>query len=148
MTSNKNVICHITVYNNTTSTTVDPENYSIIIVDTAPILQISSQVAASNSLTITSVEGSLLYINGEQIGFKECDLVNNTVSGLQRGTNGTGTPSYIPLYTEVYGLIPNNKMTDVLYSQEWNSYVYNTVEGDPLQISETLGASFLRTDIS
>ena len=146
LTSNKNVICHITVYNNTTSTTVDPENYSIIIVDTAPILQISSQVAASNSLTITSVEGSLLYINGEQIGFKECDLVNNTVSGLQRGTNGTGTPSYIPLYTEVYGLIPNNKMTDVLYSQEWNSYVYNTVEGDPLQISETLGASFLRTD--
>jgi hypothetical protein len=87
-----------------------------------------------------------LYINGEQIGFRECDLANNTVSDLQRGTNGTGAQNYIPLYSEAFGLVPNNRMTDVLYSQEWNSYVYNTVEGDPLQISDTLGAGFLRTD--
>jgi len=146
LTSNKNVICHLTVYNNTTSTLVDPVNYSTIVVDTAPILQISAQVSVGDSLTITSVEGRLLYVNGEQIGFRECDLTNNTVSDLQRGTNGTGTQTYIPLYSEAYGLVPNNRMTDVLYSSAWNSYVYNTVEGDPLQISDTLGAGFLRTD--
>ena len=146
LTSNKNVLCHLVVYNNTTSTEVSPANYSIIIVDTAPILQISAEVSVGDSLTITSVEGRLLYINGEQIGFRECDLANNTVSDLQRGTNGTGAQNYIPLYSEAFGLVPNNRMTDVLYSQEWNSYVYNTVEGDPLQISDTLGAGFLRTD--
>jgi hypothetical protein len=146
LTSNKNVICQLSVYNNTTSTLVDPANYSTIVVDTAPILQISDQVSVGNSLTITSIEGRLLYINGEQIGFRECDLENNTVSGLSRGTNGTGTQTYIPLYSEAYGLVPNNRMTDVLYSEAWNSYVYNTIEGDPLQISDTLGAGFLRTD--
>ena len=109
-------------------------------------MQISYQVSVGEVLTISSVEGRLLYVNGEQIGFRECDLVNNTVSGLQRGTNGTGTQTYIPLYSEAYGLVPNNRMTDVLYSSAWNSYVYNTVEGDPLQISDTLGAGFLRTD--
>ena len=146
LTSNKNVICHITVYNNTTSIEVSSANYSIIIEDTAPILQISAQVATGDSLTITSVEGRLLYINGEQIGFRECNLADNTVSGLERGTNGTGTPRYIPVYSEVFGLIPNNRMTDILYSQGWNSYVYNSIQGDPLQISDTFGASFLRTD--
>jgi hypothetical protein len=146
LTSNKNVICHITVYNNTTSTTVDPANYQIVIVDSAPVLQISAQVSAGNSLTVTSVEGRLLYINGEQIGFGECDLVANTVSQLTRGANGTGAQNYIPLYSEIFGLIPNNRMSDVLYSSEWNSYVYNTTDGDPLQISVTDGANFLRTD--
>jgi hypothetical protein len=148
LTSNKNVLCHIVVYNNTTSTEVSPTNYSIIIEDTAPILQISAQVSTGDSLTITSVEGRLLYINGEQIGFKECDLANNTVSDLSRGTNGTGVQTYIPLYSEAFGLLPNSRMTDVLYAQTWNSYVYNSVDGDPLQISTTAGAGFLRTDRS
>jgi hypothetical protein len=146
LTSNKNVICNIVVYNNTTSIEVSPDNYSIVIVDTAPILQISAQVATGDSVTITSVEGRLLYINGEQIGFRECNLADNTVSALERGTNGTGTPRYVPINSEAFGLIPNNRMTDVLYSQSWNSYIYNPVEGDPLQISDTFGASFLRTD--
>ena len=148
LTADKNVICNITVYNNTTSIVVDPANYMVVVEATAPILQISAEVSAGDSLTITTTEGRILYINGEQIGFKECDLISNTVTNLTRGTNGTGTQTYIPIYSEAFGLLPSNRMTDVLYSQEWNSYVYNPVEGDPLQISETLGASFLRTDIS
>jgi hypothetical protein len=148
LTSDKNVICHITVYNNTTSTTVNPANFKIIIVDAAPILQISGQVSVGDSLTITSVVGRLLYINGEQIGFGECDLALNTVSQLSRGANGTGVQNYIPKYSEVYGLIPGNMMSDVLYAETWNPIpgVYNTVEGDPLQIADTQGATFLRTD--
>ena len=34
------------------------------------------------------------------------------------------------------------------YDQTWNSYNFNTVEGDPLQISETAPAQFLHTDIT
>ena len=148
LTSNKNVICNLTIYNNTTSAYVNPANYSITTLDTAPVVVITGGVSVGNSLTITSVEGRLLYINGEQIGFNECNLVNNTVSGLARGTNGTGEQTYIPLYSEVFGIIPNNRMSDVAYSTTWNSYIYNTVDGDPLQISQTVGANFLKVDRS
>jgi hypothetical protein len=148
LTSNKNVICHLVIYNNTTSSYVDPANYSITTVDTAPIVVITAGVSVGNSLTITSVEGRLLYINGEQIAFNECDLETNTVSGLTRGANGTGEQTYIPLYSEVFGIIPNNRMSDVVYSTTWNSNIYNTVDGDPLQISQTVGANFLKVDRS
>ena len=149
LTSNKNAICHVVVYNNTTSTEVDAANYKIIIVDTAPILQISAQVSVGDSLTITSIEGRLVWMdNGELIGFAECDLANNTVSKLTRGAGGTGVQPYTPIYSEGYGLTPNNRMTDVLYSKTWNPIpgIYNTTEGDPLQIADTEGANFLRGD--
>ena len=148
LSANKNAICHNVVYNVTTATVVNPANYKIVIVDAAPILQISSQVSAGNSLIITSVVGRLVYINGEQIAFAECDLVNNTISQLTRGANGTGVQNYTPIYTEVYGIIPSNVMSDVLYSEVWNPIpgVYNTTDGDPLQIAYSQGADFLRTD--
>jgi hypothetical protein len=148
LSSDKNTICHLVVYNATTSVTVNPANFKIIIVDTAPILQIYSQVAEGNELVITSVVGRLIYLNGEQIGFGECNLENNSISLLSRGANGTGVQNYIPVYTEVFGIIPSNRMSDVLYASEWNPIpgVYNTVEGDPLQIAYTAGADFLRTD--
>ena len=151
LTSNKNVICHIQVYNNTTSLSLDGANFAIVIEDTAPILQIQPiGVSVGDSLTITTVEGRLLYINGEQIGFNECDLIANTVSQLTRGANGTGMQTYIPVYSEAFGLIPNNRMSDVLYSATWNPIpgIYNTEDGDPLQIADTLGAIFLRTNIT
>jgi hypothetical protein len=146
LTANKNVICHVTIYNNTTSSIVNPSNYSLSTFETAPIVVITGGVSVGNSLTITTLEGRLLYINGEQIGFDECDIDTNTVSGLTRGANGTGAQADIPLYSEVYGIIPENRMTDVVYSSVWNSNIYNTVEGDPLQISQTVGANFLRVD--
>jgi len=146
--ANKNVICHVTVYNNTTSTLVDPANFAIIIVNLAPILQISDEVNTGDSLTITTLEGRLLFVNGEQIAFAECDIINNTVSGLTRGANGTGEQTFIPLYSEVFGIIPNNRMTNVTYGAVWNSYIYNSVDGDPLQISQTIGANFLKVDRS
>jgi len=39
-------------------------------------------------------------------------------------------------------------MSDVLYSTVWNPIpgIYNTTEGDPLQIAYSQGADFLRTD--
>jgi hypothetical protein len=148
LTANKNAICLIVVYNETTSTIVNPANFTIIIVNTSPILQISSQVTVGDSLTITSTVGRFVYINGEQIAFTECDLDNNTLSQLTRGANGTAVRDYTPIYTEVFGLIPSNAMSDVLYSTVWNPIpgVYNTTEGDPLQIAYSQGADFLRTD--
>jgi len=151
--SNKNVLCHITVYNNTTERVIDPSHFYIVIVDTAPILQITNPsspiVTTGDSLTITSIEGRLVWMeNGELIGFGECDLVNNSVSKLSRGTGGTAIQPYAPIYSEAYGLTPKNRMTDVLYSSTWNPIpgIYNETEGDPLQIADTDGATFLRGD--
>ena len=148
LTVDKRIISQIIVYNTTTSSYVDPANYYVQVINLAPILQITDGVTAGNSLVITTIIGNLVYINGEQIKFTSVDLDANSLSGLQRGTNGTGTQTYIPLYTEVFGILSTNLMPTPDYTLTWNSYVYNSVDGDPLQISETDPAIFLNTDIS
>ena len=90
----------------------------------------------------------MLYINGEQIRFSTVDLVNNTITGLQRGTNGTGIVDYMPTYSEVYGILSNNLLPSVNYNLTWNSNVYNVNDGDPLQISVTNAAIFLNSGVS
>jgi hypothetical protein len=146
LNADKNAICHVTVYNNTTMTEVSQSNFYIEIENLAPVLKIIGQVSAGNSLTIDVTEGRLLYLNGEQISFTDCDLTNNTVSGLTRGINGTGEQQFVPKYSEVFGLLSSNRMSEVDYARTWNSYIYNELDGDPLQISQTSGANFLRVD--
>jgi hypothetical protein len=146
--ADKNTISQLIVYNTTTSSYVASTNYSIVIIDLAPILQITDEVTVGDSLVITTIEGNLLYINGEQIRFTTIDLDNNTVTGLQRGSNGTGILDYIPEYAEVFGLLSNNLLPNVNYSLTWNSNVYNVTDGDPLQISETNAAYFLNSGVS
>lgn len=148
--ADKQIISMITVYNNTTSSYIDSQYYEVLIVDLSPILNIADigGVAEGDELTITIVEGNLIYINGEQIRFTSVDLTNNTLSGLQRGANGTGEQGYIPLYTEVFSMLSENVLPSADYTQTWNSYVYNTVNGDPLQLSTTSSANFLKRDIA
>ena len=148
LTSNKNSIVQVIVYNNTTSTLVNPINYNVTAIGTDPILQIFAQVTTGDNLTITSVEGGLIFVNGEQIMFAECDLSANTLTKLTRGANTTGELTYIPKYNEVYGVLVTNRLSDVGYELTWNPIpgIYNTVEGDPLQIAETPSAIFLRAN--
>jgi len=152
LNADKNIISQVIVYNQTTGTYIDPANYTVVIQNIAPTLAISNPtttvITAGDSLVITTIEGNLVYINGEQIKFTTVDLAANTLSGLQRGTNGTGAQTYIPLYTEVFGILSNNLQPSSDYTLTWNSYVYNPTEGDPLQISDTDPAIFLNTDVS
>ena len=145
LSANKNSIVNIVVYNNTTSAIISSSHYSIVIENTAPILKITTGawVATGNSLTITTINGNLIYINGEQIKFSSVNTTDNTLSGLSRGQYGTGVQDLIPLYTEVWGLLLKNKMNNAGYVHTWNSYNYNTTLGDPLQISTTPEALFL-----
>jgi hypothetical protein len=69
------------------------------------------------------------------------------LSGLQRGYNGTGEQVYIPKYTEVYSVLTSNILPSVYIDQSWNSFNYNPIEGDPLQISTTVPAIFLNADV-
>ena len=92
--------------------------------------------------------GNIIFINGEIIKFGSVDFTNNTLGQLQRGANGTAMQTLIPTYSEVYGLLTNNQLPNVYYGQTWNSYYFNPIEGDPLQISETISAQFLHVDIT
>jgi hypothetical protein len=78
--ADKNSIVNIVVYNNTTSAVISSSNYTIVIENTAPILKITTGawITAGNSLTITTIDGNLIYINGEQIKFSSVDTTTNT----------------------------------------------------------------------
>jgi len=148
LTADKNTISQVIVYNATTSSYVATSNYTIVIVDSAPELEITGGVVAGNNLVITTIEGNLIYINGEQIRFNTVDLAENSLTGLQRGSNGTGILDYIPKYSEVFGILSNNLLPNANYNLTWNSNVYNVTDGDPLQISETTAAIFLNLGVS
>lgn len=149
LNADKNQITTVTVYNNSTAQFIAAENYELSITDTAPevLITAGAWITAGDSLTIEVLVGNILYVNGEQIRFSTVDTINNTVSGLQRGVNGTGEQNFIPKYSKVYALLSIDILNPNQYNQTWNSAVYNTVEGDPLQISQTVAAEFLRTSI-
>ena len=88
-----------------------------------------------------------MLINGEQIKFSSVNYANNTISGLIRGVNGTGMQGTHAQYSTVYSILPTNLMRPYYYDQTWNSYNYSTT-GDPLQLSTTVPAEFLKVDIN
>jgi len=149
LTADKNIISNVTIYNILkTFTPIPTDSYEVVIENLTPTLKIKAgpYIDPGDTLEIEIVEGNVLYVNGEQIKFSEVDFAYQSVSGLTRGANGTGIQSYIPKYTTVYGLLSSNRMTDILYNRNWNSYTYNSTLGDPLQISTTQAATFLNGD--
>jgi len=142
--ADKRTIAQVIVKNG--NITLSSSDYNIDIVDTAPVLKITSGVAEGDTVTITLILGNIIYLAGEQIRFTTIDFDTNTITGLQRGANGTGTRSFIPVYQKVYSALSQDRLPDTYYNQTWNSYVYNTVLGDPLQISNTFSANFLNQD--
>jgi len=142
--ADKRTIAQVIVKNG--NTTLPSTDYYVDIVDTAPVLKITSGVSQGDAITVTLILGNILYVAGEQIRFTTVDFDTNTITGLQRGANGTGERSFIPAYEKVYSALSQDKLPDADYNQTWNSYVYNSVLGDPLQISNTFSANFLNTD--
>jgi hypothetical protein len=151
LTADKRLITDVTVYNNTIGRIgfISSDNYQIVIEELSPILKITagSYINVGDQLTITTLEGNLIFVNGEQIRFGTVNFANNTLSELERGVNGTAKQVLIPTYSETFGLLSKNRLSDVNYNQTWNSNVFNVTAGDPLQISETIPAEFLNTDI-
>ena len=152
LNGDKSAISQVIVYNNRTTSIVDPTEYTIVVENIAPILIIdvdplSPAIIAGDDLTITIILGNLIYINGEQIRYTTVNFDENTLSGLQRGSNGTGKQTYNPKYTIVYGILSSNMLPELYNGFSWNSFNYNLVDGDPLQISTTYPANFLNADV-
>jgi hypothetical protein len=152
LVGDKSAISQVIIYNNTTRLIIDPTEYHIAIENTAPILvididPISPAITAGDALTVTVILGNLIYINGEQIRYTTVNFDENTLSGLQRGANGTGKQTYIPEYMTVYSVLSSNMLPELYNNFSWNSFNYNLVAGDPLQISTTYPANFLNADV-
>lgn len=153
LNAHKNDIQQVIVYNNTKGVLVGPGQYQVVLEATAPTLKIKSKpinIEAGDELAITVVEGNLIVINGEQIRIGGADLETNMLLIAQRGANGTGVQKVHAPYSTVYGLLTANRMSVADYGITWNPIpgTYNATEGDPLQISDTYPAIFLKTDIT
>ena len=145
LTADKNLIANVRIFNKTTGNFLPQEAISVVLIDLSPNVKIvpGAYITVGDELTITTLEGNLVYINGEQIRFNKVDFTTNALQEITRGVNGTGTQTIIPAYSPAYGLLSINQLPNVFYDQTWNSNIYNTVEGDPLQISDTIPAQFL-----
>jgi hypothetical protein len=147
LTADKDIISNISVLNTSTFPATIVTAYTYSVVGLVPTLLFTGGVSETDILEITVLVGNMIYVDGEYIKFTTCDLTTNTLSGLQRGSLGTGIKAEISVYSRVYGLLPGNMMSPSLYDNSWNSFVYNPTIGDPLQISNTVAAEFL-TNVS
>jgi hypothetical protein len=145
LTADKNLITNVRIFNKDTLNFIPQEAISVVLIDLSPNVKIAPGVyiTEDDELTITTLEGNLVYINGEQIRFSKVDFDTNALQEITRGINGTGIQTIIPIYSPAYGLLSVNQLPNIFYDQTWNSNNYNTVEGDPLQISDTIPAQFL-----
>lgn len=147
--ADKRLICQITVFNNTTSSFIDRNRLMIVMENSSPTLKIlgSSGINVGDSLLITIIEGNIVCINGEQIRFTSVNMEANVLRGLHRGTNGTGSGATHYTLTEVFGILSQNKMSDIMYGSSWQDADYPVINGDvfgvPMQMGETPGALFL-----
>jgi hypothetical protein len=145
LTADKNLIANVRILNRTTGNFLPQEAISVVLIDLSPNVKIApgAYITVGDELTITTLEGNLVYINGEQIRFNKVDFATNALQEITRGVNGTGVQTIIPAYSIAYGLLSINQLPNIFYNQTWNSNNYNAVEGDPLQISDTIPAQFL-----
>lgn len=129
---------------------IDSVNFTKGIVDVAPVIFIDSGswITVGDILVITTTVGKDIMINGEFIRIYEVDTLTNTITNFVRGASGSAVQPLQPIYSEVFSLLDDNRMENSVYTETWNSEIYNTVLGDPLQISETTGAVFLNVDIT
>lgn len=147
----KRIISQVIVFNVTTGLYIDPANYSVVVSHISPMLHITAGTLQGQLLIITTLEGNTISINGEQISFTTANLATNTLSGLQRGANGTGQQTLIPMWTEVYSVLSKNKLPDALYQKTFAESDFpdqdGDVDGGPLQFFDTPAAIFLQRDI-
>jgi hypothetical protein len=135
----------IAVYNQTSSSVVT--NYLLEVVDAraALVFANNTQVSVDDILIVTLKSGTILELNGEKISYSHVDFSTNTISGLVRGVLGTGPTLFTAKYTEIYGITNARTLDPAYYGTIWNSSEYSVDFGDPLQVSTTPAAKFLRS---
>jgi len=151
LNANRLDVIQVKVYNNTKNQLIDQDYLLLSASGQGAFVSIQDGPWISNNdnLTITSLEGKLLYVNGEYMQILNVDETANIVN-VQRGVLGSIISPYIGKYTTVFSLLEYNKMTQPNYNSVWNPIpgIYNETQGDPLQIADTAGADFLKVDVT
>ena len=137
-TYNKSTFVHIPY-----RTSQTPTGAYLITENSVTKLVFPSNVVAGDNLEVTLRFGDKLLINGEKISFSVVNYAENTVSGLIRGVDGTPAVGFHDTNSFTYSLTVVDKLPDYYYDKTWNSEIYSNL-GDPLQISDTYPANFLR----
>ena len=139
-----NEIKEVLVYNVTVGQNIDSTNYGITLLDGKPTVLFTGGVTAGDLVRITLTVGNIVEIEGERIKFDYIDTVNNTITGLTRGIQGTSSARTHSQYAIGYGINNARKLSEAGYNSTWNSENIVTY-GDPLQISDTTYAKFLQS---
>jgi len=152
-TINENVAClvnyavetikEISVYNISTLTQISTENITLAIKNSRPVIYIAKGASEGDNLEVSLRLGNTINIGGEIITFKKVNTETNTISGITRGVDGSGARLMHSEYTMVYGVKLTNTLFNFYYNRTWNSEDYS-VEGDPLQVSDSFPANFLQ----
>jgi hypothetical protein len=134
------------VYNKSTLTTLNRQQYVIRNIEARPHVVFTSGVSLGDELEVTLQVGHMIEINGEKIRFRNIDHATNTVSGLTRGVNMTGVIKVHHKYDYVHGLNDKVMLNPEYYTSVWNSTNFLPY-GDPLQLSTNAPGKFLNTGI-
>ena len=151
--ANRFDILQVRVYNNNPARLgyIDEDYITVRVSGLGPFVLIQSGdwIQAGDILTITTLEGKTIYVNGEYMTILNVDEENNIIN-VQRGALGSMVNVYIPKYSTVYSLLEGNRMSQINYDDTWNKIpgIYNQSQGDPLQIAVSSGANFLRVDVT
>lgn len=126
----------VTVYNKNTLAQLNKDSYIFVIFNSKPAVVFSDEVNQFDQVIITLRIGEIVVINSEKIRFNKVDYANNTLSGLTRGIENTGSLPTHDQYATVYSLIPTNKLGDSYYKLLWDDVLY-----------KQFGASVLSTTV-
>jgi len=137
-------IKQISIFNTSTLSELSASDSVLITSDSATLLVLSSNVSEGDLLALTIRFGDTVMINGEKIRFADIDYKTNTLSRLTRGVDGTAVHRTHLANLTVSSLSPINKLPAFYYDKTWNSENF-LITGDPLQISDTFPAEFLKS---
>jgi hypothetical protein len=140
-------IVEVTVRNLTSITDIPASDYILQVINMVPTLVFTGGVANGDNLRVSVRMGKFMVIDGEMIQFNSIDTTRNALGKLMRGVQGTGIKPAYSTNTVVYSRVATNRMDEYYYYVDWNSYTYNTVDGDPLSMSTTQAANFLNTQV-
>ena len=147
---NRHDVNHVTVFNKSTKSLLDEAQYSIDLVDLAPVVVFNSGVSDGDLVEVRVLTGNRVVINSEEIRFTKINVSRNSISGLFRGTNHTSVMTS-EKNSKVIAINGSTKLNDSFINKDWGSYELdltdsnNSLLGDPLNISSTEVSRFIRS---
>jgi hypothetical protein len=135
----------LTVYNSTTGLELSKTSYYLNTVNSTTEVIFNAEVEVGDDLLFTLRFGDTIILNGEKISFRGINIEENTITNIVRGVEGTAVLPVHDIYSDILSLSTKDILDPFYYNKVWNSDDYSA-NGDPLQISNSVPANFLKQD--